>query len=138
MRSVTTDKGVEIKFYSSAKECSIDRYTEFQKYLLIESGIGSTCEDISRRFQNIDLLITSEKYSEAKTENENAFYALNSVLNGISYTSVAFACLVACIGQEMATDLSEDGLFATAEKIKQSGLTQQDLEDYIDDVKKKS
>lgn len=137
MRILTSDKGVKITFYASAKECPIDRYIEFQKYLIIESGIGSSISDVSLRYSKIKAFIEEGKLQDALIENENAFKCVNSALNGVSYMSIAFACLVATMGGEICEDLTEEGLQLVAEKIKTCGLTQQNLEDSIEDVKKK-
>lgn len=138
MKLVTTDNGTEISIYGSAKELPITRYTELQKYLAMESGIGSNIEAINMHYLRLKALIEEDKKTDAIMENENALLALRTLLNGVSYYGLAFGCLVARIGAEMCEDISEEGLFSTIEKLKVSGLTQGALEDAVEEVKKKS
>jgi hypothetical protein len=137
MRTVKTETGVEIEFYSSAKDCSIERYIQLQKYLVIENGIGSSVDAINNRYLRLDAFIRNDDKEAALLENENALYAVNSALQGVSYLTIAFACIVARIGGKPCEDLTDDGLQATAQLVRNSGLTYRDLELAVEDVKKK-
>ncbi len=137
MTQIETENKTVIKYYSSAKECPMDRYTELQKWLVIESGIGSNIESINARYLRLRAFIEEGRYADALIENENAFKATISALEGVSYISMAFACLVAAVGGETCDDITESGLQTTVQKIIKSGITYQELSDVVDEVKKK-
>lgn len=137
MKIITTSKGENIEFYSSASELPIDRYTAFQKYLVLESGIGSTPQAIANRYLKIKALIEEGKYKDALIENENAYKAVISATEGVQYGSMAFACLVARIGSYCADDLTEDGLLRVTELLEKSGVLQSEISNSVEESKKK-
>lgn len=138
MKTIKTSTGVEIKIYSTGKELEISRYTEFQKYIALESGLGSDLDSLKSRFQRIEAFIQEDKKQDALTEVKNALRTCSNAINYVSYYQLAFACLVAEIGGQPQTDCTESGLKTVLEKLGATGLTEQDLEDAVDDVKKKS
>ena|ERR1700761_5198603 len=138
MKIINTQKGIEIKIYSSGSELPIDRYMQFQKYLILESSIGSDVTKINERYQRISAFIQEGKLEDALRENENALIAIRTALSGVHYTSMAFACLCKEVGKECAEDISEEGLQRTVELIQASGITAGDLDSAVEEIKKKS
>lgn len=138
MKIVTTEGGAEIKLYSSAKEMPISRYIEFQKQVTIESGVGASIEAINSRFSRIKAFLEEGQIDNAMLENENALQACFSALSGVSYYTLAFACLVAEIGGELRDDTTQAGLEATVAKLRATDVKQQEIEDAVEEIKKKS
>lgn len=137
MKSIKSKSGVVIKIYSSASECEMIRYKELQKYLILESCIGDSFSSLEQRLLKLKALIEEGKNRDAILETENAIRGILSVKNGVSYTSMAFACLVAEIGGQVAKDISYEGLQVLSEQIEGLQLTFEELSSALDEVKKK-
>lgn len=94
MISITAGDTV-LKVYNSIKEIPIKRYKLMQQYLLQESGIGSTIQDLDLHLAKTVQFISSEKPAEAKEELTNLRLNFFSLLNNISFKTKACACLIA-------------------------------------------
>jgi len=136
MRSIETPQG-NFQICESIKELPIDRYTEFQKYLLQDSGIGSDIESVYRHFEKIDVFLAAGKLQEAINERTNQHFNLFMMLNKISITHLSFACLVSSIDGNQVTDYSESNLLLISSRLGKLGFIQNDLEKILEDVKKK-
>lgn len=137
MRLITTEAGARITIYSEAKEMPIARYSELQKHSIISSGIGSSAEEVDARYAKTAAFITEDKKVEALKELENARFAILSTLQGVNYATYCFACFVKTINDKYYNDLSEDGLDLVLTALKATGITQQEVEDAVEEVKKK-
>lgn len=135
MREVSTESG-KFKIRESIKELPIHRYSEFQKYLLQDSGIGSTIEDVYRHFEKTDIFIAAGKMHEAAQERMNQHYNFYMMLNKISITDCAFCCLVDEVDGIKVTDYSESNLKAIGKLIGESGLQRGELDSILTEVKK--
>jgi len=127
--------GHMVKYFESIEEMPIMRYHKFNKYLLIESGIGS---DVSDVIIHIDRAI---KYAEkspkdAITELINAKQAIRLANEEISPQNLSFASLVYEIDSVLMTDLSDEGLGKVIKIL--SGERQGFISRLIEAVKKKT
>lgn len=137
MKCLIAPNGTKIEFYSSMDELTIRRYTYFQKYLALESGIGSNIESILSRCNKIRAYCEEDKKKDAVQEVENLKEACLSIINGVPYNTLAFACLVATIGGQLAKDVTESGLHTTVEQLTELDILNSQIEDTVSDVKKK-
>lgn len=136
MREINKLKG-KFKINESIREIPINRYKDFQKYLVQDAGIGSTMDDVDRHFKNFDSFLQSGKLDEAIKERYNLHYNLYLMLNRIDIKSLAFGCLVHSIDGEEIADYSENSLNDITERIGSIGLNRGELEDILSDLKKK-
>ena len=137
MRIITTATGAEIFIYADAKEMPISRYNELQKHSIISSGIGSSAEEIDARYSKVAAFIIEDRKQEALKEIENTRFALLSALHNVNYPSACFACFVKSIDGVEYNDLSEDGLEIVMQALRETEITQFDVECAVDEVKKK-
>lgn len=137
MKIIQTETGLNIRFYADAKEGSMKRYNEFNKYLLLDAGVGCTMEDIAGHFSKLFGFLSASKIEDARLEAENLYFNNYAVLEKINFKSYAFACLVESINGVQYDDFSEDGLKLVLSMLESSGITQQTIEQAVDDVKKK-
>jgi len=128
----------KINIWASAKEMPTSRYMTFQKYLLMDSGIGDTMESVNNHFNKLHTFLAHSKIEDAKKEAENLHFNFYSILNEVDYQSRAFACMVHSINDELKTDYSDEALGETLKQLSDLGLTRAIAEDYSDEVKKKS
>lgn len=128
---------VPVRMYSSDREMPMRRYNIFQKLLLIEAGIGSDMNAVNRRFEKLHSYQAAGMQAEAMREAENLHYSIHAVLNSIDYKTATFACLIAQIGDDKCEDITEEGLARTSERLLSLGVTVADIDDSVEEVKKK-
>jgi len=138
MKIITTGAGNTIKIFSSAKEMPIDRYSEYLKYAVIKSGIGSNEGDIDARYAKVAAFITEDKKADALKELENARFALLSIRDGVNYDAYCFSCFIHSIDNVIYDDLTDEGFDVVIKKLGEIKVTQEEIESAVDDVKKKS
>lgn len=137
MEILKTKKGNEIKYYSDPAQLPFERYCLFQKYTLLNAGVGSTIQDIGIHFAKLHEFLGHEMIEEAKKEAENLHFNFFSTLNSLNYISKADASLVFSIDKEKMDDLSDDGLELCIEKMQKVGISAKEVNDLFFDVKKK-
>lgn len=126
MKTIVINKMV-IKLYDSADEMPIKNFQKYNKYLLIDSGIGSDADDIDSHITRVAKYINIGDTKKALRELQNMRQNLYMVNCQISPKHLAFAALIATIDGEAVTDLSDDNLKAILERIntvKQSALVE--------------
>lgn len=133
----TTLKAVDIEFYDDIKLMPIEQLNAFQVNLLQDSGIGSTIQDYDRHEQKIDVFLASGKIEEALRERENKRYNYFLMLEKINTKVISIACLLHKIGDEVIEDFSDDALKKHHAKLLELGITQGEVEEVIDTIKKK-
>lgn len=136
MQEVITDKG-RFRVCDSIKELPIDRFTEFQKYLIQDAGIGSTIEDVYKHSEKLDAFIQTDKIAEAITERINQHYNFFMMLNKINITHLSFAVFVESIDGNDITDYSQTGLQDVCARLGKVRLRRGQLESILEDIKKK-
>lgn len=138
MKTVELPKGRTIDLQITPKELPIHRYAEHQKYLIQAAGIGSEIADADAHFGRLNAFLGAGMVQEAAQESINLQYGIRLALNKINIKSVAFACLVHKFDGKEIEDYTEDGLIALCERMGQAGLKQIQVEDILEEVKKKS
>ena len=138
MLAITTPGGHTITIHNNIKQLPITRYNEVQKYLLMESGVGSDMGAVGTRFARLHAFLAEGKIDEAKKEAENLHFTHYTILERINFKSYAFCCLIESINETKVTDYSEDGIRAILDMLNATDLTFEILEDKLDIVKKKS
>jgi hypothetical protein len=127
----------KLKLYKSAEELPVLRYSRFQKYQIIESGIGSNIEAVSNHFAKVFEFFAHSMHEEAFNETKNMFYNFNNLLEGNNIQSMSFACLVHSIDGVPFTDVTESGLEELLVKLDTIGVSQEYCTGYVEEVKKK-
>lgn len=122
-----------IKIFSSGKEMPIGRYSDFQKYLVQSIDINSLITTLNRS----KAYCQEDRKEDCEIEIDNSIQAVLILNNGLSMQSYCFAILVAEIDGKQAKDTTIDGLDLIISQLNDIGLTQKDIEDSIEDVKKK-
>jgi len=123
-----------VEIYDSIDELPIKRFHKFNKYLLVDSGIGSDLNDINRHIGRISKYIGKDNDS-ARRELENLRQSLYMVSEGTNVRHLSFAVLVKSINGVPLHDLSDQGIRKTMEKL--SEVKQGFLSRLIESVKKK-
>lgn len=110
-------KNKVLEVYDSIDELPIVRFQKYNKYLLIDSGIGSDVDAIDEHIVKIAKLIKSNDSQKAIQELINMRQNLFMINSEISPKYLAFAALVHKVDKEEVKDLSDDGLKEVLTKI---------------------
>lgn len=137
MRTVTLETGSFI-IRESIKELPINRYTDFQKYIIQDAGIGSTMRDVEEHFRMLDRFIALGQIEEAARERYNLHFNLYLGINKISIRHITFGCLIDSINDVKITDYSEANLQNVCDQLGAMGLIEEQVADILEEVKKKS
>lgn len=109
MKSLLINKKI-IRVYDSIDEMPIVNFQKYNKYLIIDSGIGSDADDIDAHIVKIAKFIKANNNKKALQELQNMRQNMYMVNNEISPKYLAFAALIHSIDGKEVNDLSDDGL----------------------------
>lgn len=128
-----TINNTEYKFYASVKEMPIRLHNMVARYLLQDMGIGSDMPAIDERFASMDSYLSAGKIEEALQERENQRFAFYTMIQGVSFQSLAFGCHIFSINGERITDYSEENLQDITNGL---DISMEDVEEILADLKK--
>lgn len=117
MKNLIVNKKV-VRVYDSIDEMPIINFQKYNKYLLIDSGIGSDADDIDAHITRIARFIKSNNAKKALQELQNMRQNMYMVNNEILPRYLAFAALIHSIDGKEINDLSDDGLKNTLAELK--------------------
>lgn len=109
MKSLLINKKI-VRVYDSIDEMPIINFQKYNKYLLIDSGIGSDVDDIDAHIIKIAKFIKANNSKKALQELQNMRQNMYMVNSEISPKYLAFAALIHSIDGKEVNDLSDDGL----------------------------
>lgn len=111
MKTLHINKKI-VKVYDSIDEMPIVNFQKYNKYLLIDSGLGSDADDIDSHISKIAKFIKADDTKKALLELQNMRQTLYLINNEISPKYLAFTALIHSIDNEEVKDLSDDNLKA--------------------------
>lgn len=117
MKSLLINKKI-VRIYDSIDEMPIVNFQKYNKYLLIDSGIGSDADDIDAHIVKIAKFIKANNNKKALQELQNMRQNMYMVNNEISPKYLAFAALIHSIDGKEVNDLSDDGLKKLLQNLK--------------------
>lgn len=127
-------KGKIIKLYDSIDEMPIVNFQKYNKFLILDIGLGSDINSIDEHIVNLARLIKTDMH-KAQQELQNLRQNLHLIVTSISPKYMAFAALVHSIDGKEITDLSDDGLKRVLDDIK--AISHSTVVDFLIWVKKK-
>ena len=111
-------KGKVLKLYDSIDEMPIVNFQKYNKYLLIDAGLGSDADDVDAHIVRIAKFIKAKNEKEALQELQNMRQNLHMINSNISPKYLAFAALIHSINGKELTDLSDDNLQSVLSSLK--------------------
>lgn len=117
MKNLLINKKI-VRVYDSIDEMPIVNFQKYNKYLLIDSGIGSDADDIDAHIVKIAKFMKAGNNKKALQELQNMRQNMYMVNSEISPKYLAFAALIHDIDGKEVTDLSDDNLKALLKEIK--------------------
>lgn len=98
-----------VEMYDSIDELPIQRFQKYNKYLLIDSGVGSDLQDVLNHIERAKIYIKANPVMAA-TELDNLRQSIYLVTEEMSPKYMAFAVLVNKIDGKVMDDMSDAGL----------------------------
>ena len=99
-----------VTVYDSIDEMPIINFQKYNKYLLIDAGIGSDVDSIDEHIVHIGKYIKSGDKAKAMQELQNMRQNMYMINSEISPKYLAFAALIHSIDGKKLTDLSDSNL----------------------------
>ena len=127
----------KIQLYNSIDELTAERFSCYNKMMLIDSGIGATMEDIDGHITKALRFIEADKSSEAAQELINMRTSFYFITENISPKYMSYAALIYSIDGKPITDFSEDNLKKILDQLNAWGTQKSILDKALEAVKKK-
>lgn len=127
--------GHRVRLYDTIDDLPIVRFQKFQKYLLVDSGIGGDVLAFDRRCEKVRRYLSQGKNDLAGQEMQNLRQCVYLIQEELNPKHRAFACLVESIDGERTDDLSDTGLARVLERL--GGMTAGEAASELGAVKKK-
>lgn len=108
----------KVKLYDSIDEMPIVNFQKYNKYVIIDAGLGSDIESVDSHIVNLAKLIKTDM-NKAQQELQNMRQNLHMIVSKISPNYLAFAALIHSIDDKEITDLSDSNLTAILDELKQ-------------------
>lgn len=134
MRKVKIGKK-QVELYDSIDELPIARFYKFNKYMLIDAGIGSDIGDINNHIGKISKFIDNGDKDSAKKQLDNLRHALYLVSNETNVNHLSLAALVKSINGNNVHDLSDENMARIIGEFRDSPKSF--IEKLIESIKKK-
>ncbi len=119
MKTVSLN-GKVLKLYDSIDEMPIINFQKYNKYLLLDSGIGSDADDVDAHIVKIAKYIKAGSSEKALQELQNMRQNIYMINSELSPKYLAFVALVHSVDGREVTDLSDDSLKALLLEIKKA------------------
>lgn len=118
MKTINTGKHV-VKLYDSVDELPISAYQRYNKFLLIDAGIGSSIDDVDIHIVKLAKLIGANEREKAVQELQNMRQNLFMINSNISPKYLAFAALVYSVDGKRVDAVSDDDYHELLTKIQE-------------------
>jgi len=102
--------GHTITYYDGdVTELPAKRFQKFNKFLLLDSGIGSDIQDIDNHIERLRVYVQKDT-DKAVMELENLRQNMYLVMKGITPKHLAFCTLIYKFDGEACEDMSDEGI----------------------------
>lgn len=108
--------GHTLEMYDSIEDLPIVNFQKYNRYLLLDSGLGNDIEDVDSHLEKIAGYINIDK-KLALQELQNMRQALYFVNENLSPKMLAFVTLIHKMDGNVLTDLSDDNIKGISVKL---------------------
>jgi len=127
--------GYKIEFFESIEELPAKRFHKFNKYLLIDSGIGGDINDVSQHLSKIEAFINKGEKEKALKQVKNLRQCFYQVAEELHVGHLSLIILIKTINGKPLNDLSDENVRRLSDKL--LNAKKSFLEKLIDRLKKK-
>jgi hypothetical protein len=127
--------GHKVRLYDSIDELPIVRFHKYNRFLLVDAGIGSDISDYDAHVERVIAYVSKGDIDNFKKEFENLRQNLFLIMAECSPKFLSFACLVESIDGQPQTDLSQEGLQKVLDTL--GAASRREVTEDLSSVKKK-
>lgn len=124
-----------VRVYDGIEDLPIVRYHKYQKFALIDAGIGSDIASLDRRLEKTRIFTAQGRMQDADRELENLRQCVFFIQSEVSPRNLSFAALVAEIDGEPVKDITDESLREVCRKLQD--VPESEIAAQIEAVKKK-
>ena len=99
-----------IKLYDSIDEMPIENFQRYNKYVIIDAGLGSDIDSVDEHIVQVAKLINAGDKKKAMQELQNMRQNLHMIVSSISPKYMAFAALIYSIDEKKIENQSDTSL----------------------------
>lgn len=137
MKKVNINRRLKLVLYDGINEMPMGNFREFNRFVMLDAGLGSDIQDIDNKFAAVIKFIMQGKKEEGAKELINTRQAIALVLNGTNLKQMSFVPFIHTLNGERVTDLSEEGAREVLRKMELAMVSQGWLIDMLGGLKKK-
>lgn len=127
----------KLEVYDSIDELPITRFHAFNRYLLIDAGIGSNLQDFDNHLLTLLKYLEAGDADKAKKEAMNIRQNIAFVFEGVSPKMNAFVPLIRSIDGKPLDDLSEESVRSVLAMLNGEDVPASTVGRWVDEAKKK-
>ncbi len=128
--------GHKLELFDSIDELPIVNFHKFNKYMLVDSGIGSDINDINAHISKINAFMDKGELDHAKNELENLRRSLYMVSEENNVKHLSYMFFIKSIDGKSFDDISDSNIKATHDLLNKEKLGV--FEKLFEGVKKKN
>jgi hypothetical protein len=106
-----------VEIYDSIDDLPIARFHKYNKFMLIDGGVGSDMRDVNNHISKIQSYLSKNESDLAAKELDNLRQNFYMITQEMSPKYLAFAALVKSIDGKEVFDLSDDNLKAVVKQL---------------------
>lgn len=99
-----------IKLYDSIDELPIENFQRYNKYIIVDAGLGSDIDSVDEHIVQLGKLINAGDKQKAMQELQNMRQNMHMIVSGISPRYMAFAALIRSIDNKKIESQSDTSL----------------------------
>lgn len=126
-----------IEMYDSIEDMPIKRYNSFNRYSIIDSGLGSTFADVDQKITETVGLVNSDQKDKAVQSLLNMRNTYYFMFENIDPKSSSFICMIKSIDGKPNDDISENGILKTREVLMKTKISRAMMIILLEELKKK-
>lgn len=129
--------GNTLEMYSSLEEIPVGRFQIYNRFVLMDAGIGSDVNSVASHVSMIQGFARTQQFEKALLQLQNYHQLLHFVVSNVSPEMNSFYVLIHKINGKLNEDVSEEGISDQMKKLSKSGLTMGKVRGFLEWFKKK-
>lgn len=138
MRTIKVGFFSTVQLFDSIHEITKSREHEFNKWAMMDLGVGNTLESIDMHIKSIHMFATNNRMQDVVTEIMNMRLNYYYAIEKIDFSSLCFSVMVHKINNEIIHDVSSfDAAHSVCERLKKIGIKSSHVRESVNEIKKK-
>lgn len=127
----------KLEFFDSIDALPLERFNAFNKYVMLDSELGSTVFDFDKVLVRVHEFLRNDMITDAQRELMNIRIVYNNILEGNNVRGLAFASMIKKMNGKEVEDFDSESLNEILKKLSKQGLDNVKVCEVRNDLKKK-